>query len=123
MTTIDTLRAAKIAADTDRDTLYEQTMAAREQTLQDFKERELVLKERIELLKQNGEMARKLKDSEDKADKIKAELAMKSAELETQKELSAAALVAGREARKPSQVEKPPTEPAGRATNGQAYAL
>lgn len=106
--------AAKIAADTDRDTLYEQTMAAREQTLQDFKERELVLKERIELLKQNGEMARKLKDSEDKADKIKAELAQTVMELEAQKQL------AGRDGMGP-EVAKPKNEPPGQAPDGTAF--
>lgn len=114
MTASATLKRAEM--DTDRDTAYQQALNERADIDLQAKDKELEMRRELEIYKENNTMKREL-------DKLKAELAMKSAELETQKELSAAALVAGREARKPSQVETPPTEPAGRATNGQAYAL
>ena len=114
MTASATLKRAEM--DTDRDTAYQQALNERADIDLQAKDKELAMRRELEIYKENNTMKREL-------DKLKAELAMKSAELETQKELSAAALVAGREARKPSQVETPPTEPAGRAQNGQAYAL
>jgi hypothetical protein len=59
-----------------------------------------------------------------KLEDVKAQLARTTMELSTQKELSAAALAAGK-AKQPNpspQVATPPMEPAGRAENGQAYA-
>lgn len=114
MTASATLKRAEM--DTDRDTQFQQALNERAEIAASANAQELELRRELEVYKENNTMKREL-------DKIKAELAMKSAELETQKELSAAALVAGREARKPSQVETPPTEPAGRATPGNAYAL
>lgn len=114
MTASATLKRAEM--DTDRDTAFQEALNRRAEIDDQANAQELSMKRELEIYKENNQMKREL-------DRIKAELAMKSAELETQKELSAAALVAGREARKPSQVETPPTEPAGRATNGQAYAL
>lgn len=55
---------------------------------------------------------------------VKAELTKTTMELSTQKELSSAALAAGK-AKEPNpspQVATPPIEPAGRAQDGQAYA-
>ncbi len=59
-----------------------------------------------------------------KLEEVKAQLAQTTMELSTQKELSSAALAAGK-AKQPNpspQVATPPMEPAGRAENGQAYA-
>ena len=106
--------AAKMAADTDRDNIFQQTMAGREETLQAFKERELVLKERIALMSENGDMARKLKDSEDKMEKLKVDLAKLTMELRAQKEL------AGRDGMGP-EVAKPKNEPPGQAPDGTAF--
>ena len=55
---------------------------------------------------------------------VKAQLTKTTMELSTQKELSSAALAAGK-AKEPNpspQVATPPIEPAGRAQDGQAYA-
>lgn len=98
----------KIQADTDRDTLYEQTMAQREQTLQSFKERELMLKREIELMKQNSESARLVEE-------LKTKLADTTMKLAMQEKL----------ARIPPdgapQVANPPSEPPQRAPDGQAF--
>ena len=113
MTASATLKRAEM--DTDRDTQFQQALNERAEIAASANAQELELRRELEVYKENNLMKREL-------DKLKAMLATKSAELDTQKELSAAALSAGREARKPSQVMKPPSEPAGRAVDGQAYA-
>lgn len=56
-------------------------------------------------------------------EEVKASLSKTAMQLSTQKELSAEAIAAGKQKQPsaPSQVATPPTEPAGRAPDGQAY--
>lgn len=99
---------AKMNADTDRDNLYEQTMARREETLQQFKERELMLKREIELMKENGESARLIEE-------LKQKLADTAMKLSMQEKLAKIPPAGAPE------VTKPPSEPPARAANGRAF--
>lgn len=100
--------AEKMRLDTDRDNLYEQTMAKREETLQGFKERELMLKREIELMKENGESARQIEE-------LKAKLADSVMKLKMQEKLASIPPAGAPE------VVKPASEPPQRAPDGQAF--
>lgn len=115
MTTGATLQKAQL--DTDRDTLFQQTLNERAKIEDAANQQEMEWKREFDTYKENNAVRRE-------NDKLKAELAMKSAELVTQKELSAAALGADvHKHHNPSpQIATPPTEPAGRAAPGTAYS-
>ena len=101
-----TLQAAKM--DSDRDTIHVQAQTQQVQVMASVRIEELKLKREIAYL----ELQIK-KGIETDANKIKlADTAMK---LRVQKELAAAQMTMGK------QVVTPPTEPPGRAPNGQAY--
>jgi len=111
MTTSATMQRAQL--DVDRDTEFQKAINQRAQIDDEANQQEMQWKREFEMYKENNSVKRE-------NEKLKAQLAMKSAELVTQKELSAAALAAGH-ARTSPQVATPPSEPAGRAPNGQAY--
>lgn len=104
-----TLQAAKM--DSDRDTIHVQAQTQQVQVMASVRIEELKLKREIAYL----ELQIK-KGIEVESNKIKlADTAMK---LRVQKELAAAQMTMGGNAR---QIATPPTEPPGRAPNGQAY--
>lgn len=98
----------KMELDTDRDTMYEQTRNQLVMVTQAAKERELELKERIELMKQSSESARLIEE-------LKTKLADTTMKLAMQEKL----------ARIPPdgapEVTKAPSEPPQRAPDGQAF--
>ena len=103
----DALAAERIRADTDRDTAYVQSMAARDQAQGQYRLQELQLRERLALL----EYATQERISLEKA---KVQLAQTTMELTLQREL------AGADGKGP-QVADAAVEPAGRAPEGEAF--
>lgn len=114
----DQLAAHRVEVDTDRDRALVDSMARRDEAAIQARMAELELKERIAML----EYANKREISLDQA---KKDLAITTMKLNTQKELSRDALAVGLHTHnnpKPQAVQ-PPIEPAGRAPDGQAFAL
>ena len=110
----------KTKADTDRDRVYVQAEAARTQSEHDIAVEELQLRERLAMLDYANKHQINL-------DELKTKLADTSMRLNVQKELSAAAMSIDIHkhhvpAAQTPQVITPPTEPAGRAKPGQAFA-
>lgn len=99
----------RIEVDTDRDTAYLQAENDRTQLEHQARQRELDQKERIAMLQYATQERITL-------DQAKADLAKTAMQLRTQKELAGM----GDSATGP-QVATPPTEPPGRADDGQAY--
>lgn len=111
------LQKAKL--DTDRDTVYVQAETQRTQSEHDIRMRELELK--LELAKFDYMAKHQIS-----MDQLKTELATTGMKLQTQRELSAASI--GMDLHKhhsmseeSKQALPPPTEPAGRAPNGEAF--
>ncbi len=98
------LQRAKV--DTDRDTAYVQAETQRTQVEREMRMQELALKRELELLKYANERQISL-------EAVKASLAETAMKLRVQRELSAQD--------RASEMMVPPTEPAGRAPNGQAF--
>ena len=101
----------KIEVDTDRDRVYNDSMANRDIANANARREELLLRKELAML----EYAQKRNIS---LDQIKADLAQTAMKLRVQRELS---FVAKEPSIKSPQVAAPPTEPAGRAENGRAY--
>ncbi len=93
--------------DTDRDAVYVQAQANRDQITAEAKFRELELKRELAML----EYANK---NQITLDKIKADLAKKSMEINATRELAAMGAPA-------DMLPKPPIEPQGRAPNGESF--
>ena len=106
------LQKHKIEVDTDRDVIYNQTMADRDRTTAQARMDELLIKKELAML----EYASKRNIS---LDQIKADLAKEGMRLKTQKELAFAA----REPHIPAHPQVAPTsmEPVGRADSGHAF--
>ena len=100
----------KAQMDTDRDTIYTQSMMRRDQTNAEMRRAELSIKREIALLTLQINKGINV-------DTNKTALASTVMKLQTQKQLSYAAMQNG----KAQQVANPPTEPAGRAAPGHAY--
>jgi hypothetical protein len=111
-----TMRRAQL--DTDRDTVYVQAQTARDQANQELGLRKLFLERELAIMEYASQHQVSL-------DEVRARLAETAMKLNTQKELSMAAM--GVDIHKhqsngaQQQVVTPPTEPAGRAPNGQAF--
>jgi hypothetical protein len=101
------LTEKRITVDTDRDAVYVQSQMARDQAMHQAKMAELQLKRELAML----EYAHQQKIT---LEQVKAKLAETTMKLEVQKELSQVPGSA-------PQVLNPPSEPAGRAPDGQAY--
>ena len=97
----------KVRMDTDRDAVYVQAQANRDQITAEAKFRELELKRELAML----EYANK---NQITLDKIKADLAKKSMEINATRELAAMGAPA-------DMLPKPPIEPQGRAPNGESF--
>jgi hypothetical protein len=106
----------RIAADMDRDTVFAQNEAARTQADADARQREMEQKLQLAYLQYANERQMSLDD-------VKAQLAQTTMKLNTQRELSE--MTAGIDLHKhhnpTPQAITPPTEPAGRAPNGEAW--
>lgn len=101
--------------DTDRDTAYVQAQDRKNQNDAQARMQELMVKRELALL----EYANREKIN---LDKVKADLARESMKLQTQKELSAAAMeLDSTNAKVSPQVATPAIEPIGRAENGKAF--
>jgi hypothetical protein len=98
------LQRAKM--DTDRDTEFVKAESERTHIMAQGKKEELQLKYQIAL-------AQYASDQKMTLDEAKTDLAVTALKMRTQKELAAA--------KAPGQVEKPPTEPPGKAPTGEAY--
>lgn len=118
-----TLQKAKL--DTDRDAVYVQAETNRTESEHDARMAELQLRERLAML----DYANK---NQINLDQLKAELASVTMKLQTQKQLSVASMQVdlhkdktGKEIDvhkyKTGQAITPPTEPAGRAADGQSF--
>jgi hypothetical protein len=101
-----TLEKARL--DTDRDTVYVQAEQERTQSMHEAKMVELAQRERLAML----EYANREKIS---LEQVKAKLAGDAMKLRVQKELAMTPPAGA------PQIATPPTEPAGRAPNGQAF--
>jgi hypothetical protein len=99
----NTLQKHKIDVDTDRDTVYNQSLAQRDQSSASIRLQELQLKKDLAMLDYSNKNNIALND-------VKAQLAMTAMKLKTQKELAGI-----------KQVLTPPTEPPGQAADGHAY--
>lgn len=97
----------RIQKDTDRDTAYVQAEAARTQATQEAKLQELAMKRELAMLEYANQRQQTL-------EQVKADLAQTAMKLNTQRELAQMDAHA-------KQVLTPPTEPPGRAPDGQAY--
>ena len=97
----------KVRMDTDRDAVYVQAQANRDQITAEARFRELELKRELAML----EYANK---NQITLDKIKADLAKKSMEINATRELAAMGAPA-------DMLPKPPIEPQGRAPNGESF--
>lgn len=100
----------KAQMDTDRDTIYTQSMMRRDQTNAEMRRAELSIKREIAYLTLQINKGINV-------DNNKTSLASTVMKLQTQKQLSYAAMQNG----KAQQVATPPTEPAGKAAPGHAY--
>lgn len=98
------LKAAKM--DTDRDTVYVNAQASRDRNQQGYLREKLLIDERLELLKYATQRNISL-------DQARKDLAKTAMELRVQVQLNKGG--------KGPQVTAPPTEPAGRAPDGEAY--
>lgn len=107
----------RIKTDTDRDTAFVNANAMRDRTNAEMQMQELSIKRELAML----DYANK---REITLEQVKAKLAETSLKLQTQKELSAASMgIDLHKHRNPSpQVITPPTEPAGKAPKGEAFA-
>lgn len=103
----DQLAAQKNQNDLDRDRVYNEVMAGREAANAQFNLQKLELERELALLKYANERQISLDDA-------KVQLARDTMKLQVQREL------AGADGKGP-QVATPPTEPPGRADDGQAY--
>lgn len=97
---------ARAKADIDRDTVYVQAETERTRNQAVQKVEELRLKRELALLEYSNERGITV-------DELKTELATTAMKLKVQKELAAIKV--------PGETMKPPTEPAGRAPNGQSF--
>jgi hypothetical protein len=107
----------RIKTDTDRDTAFVEANVMRDRTNAQMQMQELAIKRELAMLDYANKREMTL-------EQVKAKLAETSLKLQTQKELSAASMgVDLHKHRNPSpQVISPPTEPAGKAPAGQAFA-
>lgn len=106
----------KAAMDSDRDTAYNESLAHRDEIQLQGQREELALRERLALLEYANKKDLTL-------DQVKAKLAETAMKLNVQKELSRDALAVDvHKHRTPPQAITPPTEPAGRAPNGEAFS-
>ena len=110
--------------DMDRDAVFQQAELARSNDQHQYNMLKLSMEERIAQQKENGDMARKMKDIEAKYEEMKTSLAEKTMELKLQQELSMREIANG----KPHpgiaspQVATTPVQTPGRAPDGQAFA-
>jgi hypothetical protein len=93
--------------DTDRDTIYTQSIANRDRNAYEARMAEMQLRERLAMLDYANKNKMQLED-------VKAKLADTAMKIRTQKEL---AMMDGHS----KQVLTPPTEPSGRAEDGKAF--
>lgn len=111
----DTLASHKVDVDTDRDRVYNESMAARDAANHQATMTELQLRRELSML----DYANKHQIS---LEKVKADLAQTAMKLKTQTDLSIGAhAVDVHKHRNPPPVITPPTEPAGRAKPGEAF--
>lgn len=107
----------RVKADTDRDTVYVNAEAQKNANDHEMRMSELSVKRELAML----EYAQQNKTT---LENVKAQLAQTAMKLNTQKELSMAALnVDVHKHHNPSQVMTPPVEVAGRAPDGQGFEL
>jgi hypothetical protein len=106
----------RIKSDMDRDAVFAQAEAARTQADAQSQQAELQMKRDLAMLDYANKRQMSL-------DAVKAELAQTTMKLQTQKELSAMSTAADlhKHHNPAAQVIAPPTEPAGRAPNGEAF--
>lgn len=119
------LKLKEIQDDTDRDTAYVNAQTQKNQNDHIARMEELKFQKELALIQRDLKILDYANRKEISLDDVKAELSKEAMKLQTQKELSAAAMemdVKGKAAEVGKQVTTPPTEPAGRAQNGQAYA-
>jgi len=105
--------AGKIKVDMDRDALFQQGVAQRAQVDYGYKQSLLQLEVQKMQLQKELAMMDYASKHQISLDQIKAKLAGDSMKLQTQKQLA--------EMEAPGQTIAPPTEPAGRAPNGQSF--
>lgn len=111
----DQLTSHKINVDTDRDRAYNESLAARDQASHLATMTELNLRRELSMLDYANKREMTL-------DQVKSDLAQTTIKVNAQKELSRDAMAVDvHKNRSAPQVIAPPTEPAGRAPNGQAY--
>jgi hypothetical protein len=112
----DSLAAQRNKADIDRDTAYNLSLSERAKNDRELGLEELRLKVRLAELEVQ-------KEERISAQEAKVKLADTTMRLQVQRELSAADTAADlRKQKTPGPVATPPTEPAGRAEPGQAFA-
>ncbi len=99
---------AGLQGERDRDTIYVQAETQRTQAEHEARQEELAMKLQLAQLDYAAKHQMTLED-------VRAKLTMKSAEINLQRELAHTPPTGA------PQVSKPPTEPAGRAPNGEAY--
>jgi hypothetical protein len=113
----------KSKMDTDRDTVYAKTEAERAQTTATAAQDRLMLEREIANLNYQIKLMEFASNERISLEAAKVKLAETAQKLNVQKELSADALSIGlHKHHNPAPVMTPPTEPAGRAVNGQAFA-
>ena len=108
------MQMQKIKVDTDRDRAYVE--AETQRTTNEFQSRreELMVRRELEMLRYANQQKVTL-------DQIKSDMAQTAAKLRVQKELSALGHTVAMKKHVTPQAMTPPTEPAGRAPNGQAF--
>lgn len=105
--------AGKIKADMDRDAIFQQGVAQRAQVDYEYKQSLLQLEVQKMQLQKELAMMDYASKHQISLDAIKGKLAGDAMKLKTQRDLA--------EMEAPGQVITPPTEPAGRAPNGQSF--
>lgn len=107
----------KVKVDTDRDTVYVQAQTQRDQTQAALNMEELKLKRELAMMDYANKHQLSL-------EQVKAKLAETTMKINAQKELSLASMTldAHKHHNPSPQVIAPPTEPAGRAPDGQAFS-
>jgi hypothetical protein len=110
----DQLAATKAKIDTDRDRVYNELMAAREQSARESTMGELALRREIATLQYQTKVAEFALKRDLNLQDAKVELAKTAAQLQAQRD------IAGADGKGP-EVATPATEPPGRAPNGEAF--
>jgi hypothetical protein len=110
----DQTSVQKSKMDTDRDTAYQNALNERARIQSESADKELALKRELEVFKENNSLKKEL-------DAIKAQLAETAMKLNVQRELSDKALSVDVHKHQ-NPIMTPPTEPVGRAADGQAFS-